>query len=221
MERAHPYPLSFRKRSPARAEVREEAAMSSSSSDSLEHAWSATESLIPGRPDVTLSPEERKEAERRRARSAAHDWSHTLRPLPESDVNPQRQEAVENGLPSMYHIQEQVASGTRAADQQAPEGRVLHFSHRLRHRQPIINDDRIRPDTASAQMIVWTGGVTTGAWELHSKHPSAKIGVMIAGNSGQPGGSCGDGNKVRSIHPGHRTHEEDVFSSWMLAEAGD
>ena len=74
MECAHPYPLSFRKRSPARAEVREEAAMSSSSSDSLEHA--------------------------------------TIPPLPESDFNPQRQEAVENRLPSRYHIQEQVASGT-------------------------------------------------------------------------------------------------------------
>ena len=71
--------------------------MSSSSSDSLEHAWSATESLIPGRPDITLSREERKEAERRRARSAAHDWSHTIQPLPESDFNPQRQEAVKNG----------------------------------------------------------------------------------------------------------------------------
>ena len=28
-------------------------------------------------------------------------------------------------------------------------------------------------------------------------------------------------SKVKSIHPGHRTQEEDVFSSWMLAEAGD
>ena len=115
--RNHPYPVSFRKRLSARAEVREEAAMSSSqvplpadrpapehspshyrgyvpslsyhefrnshgssssSSDSLEHAWSATESLIPGRPDITLSlsREERKEAERRRASPEAYHDKH-------------------------------------------------------------------------------------------------------------------------------------------------
>ena len=51
-----------------RAEVREWAAMSSSSIDSLEHTWSATDRL-----DITLrlSREERKEAERRRASTAA------------------------------------------------------------------------------------------------------------------------------------------------------
>jgi hypothetical protein len=47
---------------------------------------------------------------------------------------------------------------------------------------------------------------------------SAIIGTVVAGNSGHPAGSCGGKNgRVNdgTIHPEHRTQEEDAVSNWI------
>ena len=71
-----------------------------------------------------------------------------------------------------------------------------------------------------ARLMERVGGAVTCAYELQREFPDKKIGIMVAGNSGRPGGSCGNDMTVRSIHEGHRTQEEDLVSSWMLEEAG-
>ena len=102
--RSHPYPVSFRKRLSARAEVREEAAMSSSQvplpadRPAPEHSPSHYRGYVP-----SLSYHEFRNSHGSSSSSSdslEHAWSATV------------PEAVENGLPSRYHLQEQVASGT-------------------------------------------------------------------------------------------------------------
>lgn len=52
-----------------------------------------------------------------------------------------------------------------------------------------------------------------------------KIGILIAGNHGRPGGKCGNINaqgkgyvQPHDLHPNHTTQEEDIVSNWILTE---
>ena len=50
-----------------------------------------------------------------------------------------------------------------------------------------------------------------------------KVGIMVAGNSGRPGGAVGlPGGRVdhAAVHAGHTTQEEDVVACWLVAQAG-
>ena len=69
-------------------------------------------------------------------------------------------------------------------------------------------------------IVTMCGGSTNMALELSKAHPGSRIGLVIAGNSGRPGGACGHMNKydqpyVDSLHH-HSTQEEDVVSNWLL-----
>ena len=50
----------------------------------------------------------------------------------------------------------------------------------------------------------------------------SRIGVMIAGNSGRPGGSIykpwfsSPQQRLQGVHPGHRTQEHSILSSWLV-----
>ena len=50
----------------------------------------------------------------------------------------------------------------------------------------------------------------------------SRIGVMIAGNSGRPGGSIykpwfsSPQQRLQGVHPGHRTQEESILSAWLV-----
>ena len=55
---------------------------------------------------------------------------------------------------------------------------------------------------------------------LYSKRPAGKdlsIGVMVAGNSGRPGGGIynpwfsSPQQRLQGVHPGHRTQEESIL----------
>jgi hypothetical protein len=61
-----------------------------------------------------------------------------------------------------------------------------------------------------------SGGLTNVGVELQKKYSNAHIGTMVAGNSGRPGGSCGqfDGNAT-GLYAYHTTQEEDVVSNWL------
>jgi hypothetical protein len=72
------------------------------------------------------------------------------------------------------------------------------------------------------------GGVQNVAWTLQLQHqhptlPALRFGVMVAGNSGRPGGfvrsltGTVDPNRV---HAKHKTQEEAVVSAWLAAQTG-
>jgi hypothetical protein len=60
------------------------------------------------------------------------------------------------------------------------------------------------------------GGLTNVGVNLKSMLPDARIGTMVAGNSGRPGGACGLKNSVVKLHADHTTQEEDVISNWLI-----
>ena len=70
------------------------------------------------------------------------------------------------------------------------------------------------------EFLAIRGGSTNMTLELAKVHPGSRIGLVIAGNSGRPGGACGHMDKfnrpyVDSLHH-HSTQEEDVVSNWLL-----
>ena len=81
------------------------------------------------------------------------------------------------------------------------------------------------------------GGLTNVGVRIHTEHPGLKIGTIVAGNSGRPGGACGLSRRIertvggevdvswrgqaQSLHPRHTTQEEDVVSNWFLTSAHD
>ena len=60
-------------------------------------------------------------------------------------------------------------------------------------------------------------GMTHIGASLYKESNPPKIGTIIAGNSGRPGGGCGnfDGTLV-NIKPTHSTQEEDIISNWIM-----
>ena len=76
---------------------------------------------------------------------------------------------------------------------------------------------------ANHRCEVWpeVGGCGTVGFKIHSSNPAYRIGVLIAGNSGRPGGSVGNfggGLNHKGVHTGHRTQEEDMVSNWLLTQ---
>lgn len=71
--------------------------------------------------------------------------------------------------------------------------------------------------SAQYEEEVESGGLTNVGVKLQIEYPNARIGTMVAGNSGRPGGSCGEFNgNAAKLHPYHKTQEEDVVSNWLL-----
>lgn len=66
----------------------------------------------------------------------------------------------------------------------------------------------------------YPGGCTNLALYLSKQYPRHKIAIVIAGNSGRPGGACGHLEMgrptVKNLHHKHKTQEEDVLSNWLL-----
>ena len=74
----------------------------------------------------------------------------------------------------------------------------------------------------NVEIIGNPNGVQGIVWSLTSKERENKIGIVLAGNSGLPGGACnheGTGEIVK-VHPGHPTQEENVISSVMACLPG-
>lgn len=105
--------------------------------------------------------------------------------------------------------------------------RFFHFSPRCGDVIPAhltvhgLLHGRIQRAPARFEERMVPGGATTCACMMHECHPDLAIGLVVAANSGRPGGSCGLRGRVGDIHPYYRTQEEDVVSSWMVAEAGE
>ena len=121
------------------------------------------------------------------------------------------------------------SAAAAAAVQPAAESRPLsgQAEDRTRHYSPRRGDaphvgEGPRQATAARCELMWAiGGAATVGWELHHQDPRLKIGLMVAANSGRPAGACGLRGRLdgRKLHPGHRTQEEDIVSSWIGTEA--
>ena len=60
-------------------------------------------------------------------------------------------------------------------------------------------------------------GMTHIGASLYKESNPPKIGTIIAGNSGRPGGACGNFNgTLVNIKPTHSTQEEDIISNWIM-----
>ena len=66
-------------------------------------------------------------------------------------------------------------------------------------------------------------GATQVAYDLSTASgQDLKIGVMVAGNSGRPGGAIyrpwksSPQQRLEGVHPGHRTQEENVVAAWLV-----
>ena len=79
---------------------------------------------------------------------------------------------------------------------------------------------RKNKSTAKFERVVKSGGVATLGCEIYSANHSLRIGTMLAGNSGLPGGACGnlDGTLNR-LHAEYKVQEECVLSDWLMTEA--
>lgn len=72
----------------------------------------------------------------------------------------------------------------------------------------------------TVEHLVNEGGVTNVGCLIHSKKPQARIGTMVAGNSGHPAGACGghDG-EIGILKANYTTQEEDVISNWLITKS--
>ena len=66
-------------------------------------------------------------------------------------------------------------------------------------------------------------GATQVAYDLSTASgQDLKIGVMVAGNSGRPGGAIyhawksSPQQRLEGVHPGHRGQEENVVAAWLV-----
>jgi len=91
------------------------------------------------------------------------------------------------------------------------------------HRSPRLSDPlgglQYGPPAQRASRIYAVGGAPTIGW-MFRRRPS---GMMIAGNSGRPGGNVGDvsgiGPDMTKVRADHTTQEEDLVSNWLLSTA--
>ncbi len=67
--------------------------------------------------------------------------------------------------------------------------------------------------------IAADGGEMTVALKVAREHPGEGVGLMVAANSGRPGGAVGltDRFDRSQVHPNHRTQEEDIMSAASAA----
>ena len=73
-------------------------------------------------------------------------------------------------------------------------------------------------DLAGSTQVAYlarTGSQRTAGKDLN-------IGVMIAGNSGRPGGAiykpwfASPAQRLHGVHPGHHTQEESILAAWLV-----
>ena len=112
------------------------------------------------------------------------------------------------------------------------QGRMQPVVHRPRGTRDVVVSRCSRPFVAGCRRVqrltICGGGLDlAGCTQVAYREWTAsgqvsRIGVMIAGNSGRPGGSIykpwfsSPQQRLQGVHPGHRTQEESILSSWLV-----
>lgn len=101
-------------------------------------------------------------------------------------------------------------------------GLVYHEAHYFHTPQTKQSNFHVHPKTKasklSAQVTDMGGemGQTVAYYASKKAGDKTKVGVMLAGNSGLPGGNMGHHMELKS----YPTQEEDMMASWFIAQAG-
>ena len=82
----------------------------------------------------------------------------------------------------------------------------------------IFPQDKLHDKVVCPVGCLVEGGLTSATVMASKESPGMKIALVVAANSGRPGGSCGTVGGVRSIKDGHKTAEESIMSNWLRAE---
>ena len=87
-------------------------------------------------------------------------------------------------------------------------GKFTWYSPRCGHSMSVPPGRTARDECALAEVVIHQGGALAVGFAAHTNHPTLTVGVMVAANSGRPGGACGNGAKLcrDNLHPGHSTH---------------
>ena len=116
------------------------------------------------------------------------------------------------------------------------QGRMQPVVHRPRGTRDVVVSRCSRPFVAGCRRVrrlqfvegpMDLAGCTQVAYrEWTASGQVSRIGVMIAGDSGRPGGSIyrdddkpwfsSPQQRLQGVHPGHRTQEESILSSWLV-----
>lgn len=84
---------------------------------------------------------------------------------------------------------------------------------------PDLSPDQIIK-LVEAECVIDNGGLTNVGYKIYCENRDVVIGTMVAGNSGRPGGACGNfDGYAQNLHANHTTQEEDVVSNWLLTES--
>ena len=114
----------------------------------------------------------------------------------------------------------------------ADQGRMQHVVHKRRGTRDVVVSRCSRPFVAGCRRVqrltICGGGLDlAGCTQVAYREWTAsgqvsRIGVMIAGNSGRPGGGIynpwfsSPQQRLQGVHPGHRTQEHSILSSWLV-----
>jgi hypothetical protein len=102
------------------------------------------------------------------------------------------------------------------------------LSSAARRRRYRFRGEKAKPEargfpTRACEEIALEGGAVAVALHMKMNFPRAKIGLMVAANSGRPGGAVGligvtDRVNHEEIRADHKTQEEDIMSAWLSGE---
>ena len=112
------------------------------------------------------------------------------------------------------------------------QGKMKPVVHRPRGTRDVVVSRCSRPFVAGCRRVrrltICGGGLDlAGCTQVAYREWTAsgqvsRIGVMIAGNSGRPGGSIykpwfsSPQQRLQGVHPGHRAKEESVVAAWLV-----
>ena len=150
-------------------------------------------------------------------------------------------ESCKNGVHSSWHQvvrQRQVSSGQHGHHRlwcgQPPSGAASAASRRPlpRGKRNVVVSRCSRPFVAGCRRVqrltICGGGLDlAGCTQVAYREWTAsgqvsRIGVMIAGNSGRPGGAiykpwfASPQQRLQGVSPGHRTQEEGIVAAWLV-----
>ena len=98
--------------------------------------------------------------------------------------------------------------GGGASNREGQQGRFANFSNG-RKNDFAAKHQPDRPTLAICECKKVMGRAANAAYQLASMIPGARVGLMVAGNTGRPGGACG--NKWNRANPWWSQHAGEIY----------